>query len=74
MSFAGSLKTLAEQTAHSQARSPQATRRARLCHSRPSYALSRYPVLKIHHIIVRQIARKRIVMAKLTPALTSAIP
>ena len=38
------------------------------------YVLSRYPVLKIHHTVPRQIARKRTVIARLTPTLTSAIP
>src|SRR5215212_3097320 len=38
------------------------------------YALSRYPVLKIHHTAVRHKARKTIVMARLTPTLTSASP
>ena len=38
------------------------------------YVLSRYPVLKIHHTVARHVARKRIVMLRLTPMLTSAIP
>ncbi len=42
--------------------------------SRQSYVLSRYPVLKIHPTIARHMTRKRTVMAKLTPTLTSAIP
>jgi hypothetical protein len=38
------------------------------------YVLSRYPVLKIHYTVARHMARKRIVMLRLTPTLTSAIP
>ena len=38
------------------------------------YVLSRYPVLKIHQTMVKHMARKRIVMVKLTPTLTSVIP
>ena len=38
------------------------------------YVLSRYPVLKIHHTVARHTARKQIVITRLTPTLTSAIP
>jgi hypothetical protein len=38
------------------------------------YVLSRYPVLKIHSTITRHAARNTVVMARLTPTLTSAIP
>ncbi len=38
------------------------------------YALMRYPVLKIHHTIARHMLRKRSVMKRLRPTLTSAIP
>jgi hypothetical protein len=38
------------------------------------YVLSRYPVLKIHHTVARQMARKHTIMARLTSTLTSAIP
>jgi hypothetical protein len=34
---------------------------------------SRYPVLKIHHTVIMQIARNRNVMPTLKPTLTSAI-
>jgi hypothetical protein len=38
------------------------------------YVFSRYPVLKIHHTVARHTAKKQIVMVRLTPTLTSAIP
>ena len=42
-------------------------------HRHRDYVLSRYPVLKIHHTAARQMARKRLVIARLTTTLTSAI-
>jgi hypothetical protein len=51
---------------------PGRAHRSRL--SLRGYVLSRYPVLKIHHTVARQIARKKPVMPRLTPTLTSAIP
>ena len=38
------------------------------------YVLSRYPVLKIHPTIARHVARSTIVIVRLMPTLTSAIP
>jgi hypothetical protein len=41
---------------------------------RPNQVLSRYPVLKIHATIARNTTRNTMVMPRLTPTLTSAIP